>query len=237
MIGASDTMTARIEKMPMSASDSPETLRQAAPIFFTHGSPRILLAAVTIAVLVRFELGNWSWWDLLPAAGIALFWPIQEWLIHVYILHFKPVKLFGRTIDFPVPRKHRAHHRDPWNYDILFIPMHSFLYSLPLLVLLWRSITPTWALACTGLAVHLLLALHYEVIHFLIHTRVQPRTRLYQQLWRNHRLHHFKSEHYWYGVTRTEGDWLLRTAPLPKDVATSSTCRALLGEAPAGLRA
>jgi hypothetical protein len=83
----------------------------------------------------------------------------------------------------------------------------------------------------------LLLTLHYELIHFLIHTRVQPRTALYRTLWRNHRLHHFKSEHYWYGVTRIEGDWLLGTAPVAKDVTTSSTCRALLGEAPRGIPA
>lgn len=222
----------KIEAMPMSASDSPQTVREALPIFFSHGSPRTLMAALGLALTLRLGIGAWSWRDLLPAFLVVAFWPIQEWLIHVYILHFKPMTLFGRQIDFPVPRSHRLHHGDPWNYEILFIPIHSFLYSLPLLFVLWWTFAPTPAEAFTGICVHLLLALHYEWIHFLIHTRVQPRTAFYQHLWRNHRLHHFKSEHYWYGVTRTEADWLLGTAPEPKSVRTSNTCRSLLGEAP-----
>ncbi|HYD49142.1 MAG TPA: sterol desaturase family protein [Terriglobales bacterium] len=215
-----------------SANDSPETIGAAWPIFLRHGSPRILLTAAAASLAARVVIGDWSAWDLVPLLAIAALWPVQEWLIHVYILHFRPVQVFGRTIDFPVPKSHRRHHRDPWNYDILFIPIHSFLYTLPVLIGLWCAFAPSLALAFTGISVHLLLSLHYEWIHFLIHTRVQPRTRFYQHLWRNHRLHHFKSEHYWYGVTRTEGDWLLGTAPEAKRVGTSTTCRELLGQAP-----
>lgn len=212
----------------LAAADSPDTLAKALPIFLAHGSPRILIAALALAVAYRLSLGGWSWWDLAPVAGLLLFWPIQEWLIHVNILHFRPFRLFGREWDFRVPRKHREHHRDPWNYDILFIPMHSFLYSIPLLIGLWVVITPTPALAWTGIATHFLLALHYEWIHYLVHTRVRPKTRFYQHLWDNHRLHHFKNERYWFGVTRTEGDWLLGTAPNARAVETSATCRNLL---------
>ena len=38
-------------------------------------------------------------------------------------------------------------------------------------------------------------------------------------LWRNHRLHHCKNEHYWFGVTMLSGDRLLGTAPAVADVA------------------
>ena len=163
-------------------------------------------------------------------AAIVLVWPVQEWLIHVCILHWKPFTVWGRTIDFRIPRKHRAHHRDPWNYEILFIPLHSFLYIFALDLLLWLSIAPTTALAMTGVTFSLALTLHYEWVHFLIHTRVQPQRRYYQRLWRNHRLHHFKNENYWYGVTRLEGDRLLGTAPLPQAVVLSPTARTLLSE-------
>jgi hypothetical protein len=222
--GDRDTTTAA------SAADSPRTFREALPIFLRHGSPRVLLVAVPVALTARLLVGQWSWWDLLPVAGTIAYWPIQEWLIHVFILHYKPVTLFGRTIDFPVPRSHRRHHRDPWNYRILFIPFHSFSYSLPLTVALWLAITPTTPLALTGIATFLLFTLHYEAVHFLVHTRVQPRGRFYQTLWRNHRLHHFKNEHYWYGVTRLEGDYLLGTAADPDSVPLSPTARTLVGE-------
>ena len=212
----------------MAAADSPDTLRRALPIFLAHASPRLLLVAAVLAIGVRVSVGEWSWWDLLPVAGILAWWPVQEWLIHVYVLHFKPRHWFGRTVDFRVPRSHRAHHRDPWNYEILFIPFHSFVYSLPILVAAWYLLTPTAALAWTGIAAHVVLALHYEWIHFLVHTRVRPHTRFYKHLWDNHRLHHFKNEHYWFGVTRTEADWLLATAPDARRLPTSQTCRDLM---------
>lgn len=193
----------------------------------------MLLAALASALAIRLWLGDWSWWDVLPIAGLAVYWPIQEWLIHVYILHFKPIELFGRTIDFPVPQKHRAHHRAPWQLDLIFIPTHSFLYSIPLVYLIWFAITPSAALAMTGVVAHFALALHYEWVHFLVHTRVVPRSAWYQRLWRNHRLHHFKNEHYWYGVTMLSGDRLLGTQPAVTAVRTSATARDLLGRAAA----
>jgi hypothetical protein len=206
---------------------SPSTLAEALPIFLRHGSPRILIVSLVVAVAVRLWLGDWSLWDLAPIAGVFAYWPLQEWLIHVFILHFKPVRIFGFTIDPRVPRSHRAHHRDPWNYEILFIPMHSFLYSLPLTVLIWYSLTPTWPLATTGILAAIVLSMHYEWVHFLVHTRVSARTRFYQRLWRNHRLHHFKNEHYWYGVTRLEADRWLGTDPPPESVPASETARTL----------
>lgn len=206
---------------------SPSTIAEALPIFLRHASPRILIVSLFVAVAVRFWLGGWSIWDLLPVAGVFAYWPVQEWLIHVFILHFKPVRVFGRTIDPLVPRSHRAHHRDPWNYEILFIPMHSFLYSLPITILIWTFITPNASLATSGIVAAIVLSLHYEWVHFLIHTRVTPRSRYYQRLWRNHRLHHFKNEHYWYGVTRLEGDRLLGTDPLPETVPISETAKTL----------
>jgi hypothetical protein len=209
----------------------PRTLREALPVFFANASPRILATLLLATGALRVALGGFSLWDLAPLAGLLLFWPLQEWLIHVFVLHYKPVRVFGRTLDFPVPRKHRAHHRDPWNLPLLFIPVHSFLYAVPAVAALWWAITPSLELAATGLVGYYALALHYEWVHFLVHTRVSPKTRLYQRLWKNHRRHHFKSERYWYGVTMLGGDRLLGTDPEPDSVPTSPTARDLLGEA------
>jgi hypothetical protein len=207
--------------------DAPRTLREAIPVFLRHASPRILVACTALALVVRVAVGQGSAWDLAPLAALVLFWPIQEWLIHVFILHAKPKRILGRSIDFRVPQKHRAHHRDPWRLDLLFIPLHSFVYSIPLLVALWFVVTPTTPLALTGIAGHFVLALHYEWVHYLVHTRVQPRRAWYQRLRDNHRRHHFKNEHYWFGVTMLAGDHLLRTAPAVAGVATSPTARDL----------
>ncbi len=218
----------------MAPADTPANLREALPVFLSHASPRLLLCAFAAAALGRVWLGGWSRWDLVPPAVIALVWPLQEWLIHVFILHAKPKRIGRFTIDGRVPRKHRAHHRDPWNYALLFIPFHSFGYALPLLAALCYAITPGPRLALTAIASYLLLAIHYEAVHFLIHTRVAPRGAYYRGLWRNHRLHHFKNEHHWFGVTRLEADRLLGTAPAAAGVPASATARTLGIAPPAG---
>lgn len=214
---------------PSDAAAIPSTLPDALRVFLRFGSPRVLLAAFSLALGARIAVGGLGWADLLPVLGTVLIWPLQEWLIHVFILHAKPLRLFGRTFDGAVPRAHRAHHRDPWRLDLIFIPFHSFAYSLPILVGLWFLLTPNARLALTGLCFYLALALHYEWVHFIVHTKVWPRTKRYQRLFTNHRLHHFRSERYWYGVTMLSGDRLLGTSPRPSDVPASPTARTLEG--------
>jgi hypothetical protein len=222
---------ARAPAGPPHAVVLPATIREALPVFLRHGSPRVILAALAAALVARIAVGGLGWMDLLPILATALFWPVQEWLIHVFVLHAKPREIAGRSLDFAVPQSHRAHHREPWRLELIFIPFRSFSYSLPVLIGLWFLLTPNAQLALTGLCFYLVLTLHYEWIHFLVHTRVWPKTRLYQRLWQNHRLHHFKNEHYWYGVTMLSGDRLLHTAPRPADVPVSPTVRTLVGGA------
>jgi hypothetical protein len=212
------------------AASGPATLREALPVFVRHGSPRVLLVALGAALGLRVALGDWSAWDLLPPALIAALWPLQEWAIHVFVLHYRPRRVGRWTLDFQVPREHRKHHAAPYDIPLVFIPLRSFLYTLPLLAALCWLLAPTPPLAATALASYLLLALHYEWIHFLIHTRVWPRSAAYQRLWRNHRLHHFKNEGYWYGVTRLRGDRLLGTGGDARSIPTSPTARMLLGD-------
>jgi hypothetical protein len=222
------------ESRPLAAADAPRRLPEALALFLRFGSPRLLLALLAGSLAVRLALGGFTVWDLAPVAGLLLAWPLNEWLIHVFLLHAKPLRVLGRQVDLELARKHRAHHRDPWRLDLIFIPMGSFLYSLPLVGLVWFAVTPSAALAWTGIAAHLALALHYEWVHFLVHTRVVPRTRYYQRLWKNHRRHHFKNEHYWFGVTMLTGDRLLRTGPAHDAVPTSPTARTLEGLGSAG---
>jgi hypothetical protein len=206
---------------------SPRTPREALPVFLRHPSPQILIAALALALGLRVAAGGWSRLDLVPPALLLAIWPLQEWLIHVVILHWKPRRVLGVTLDFRVPRKHRAHHAEPTNLELAFVPLHSYVYSLPLLVLFAFALAPTTPLALTGIAAYLALSLHYEWVHFLVHTRWIPRTRAYRVLWLNHRLHHYKNEHYWFGVTRRRADQFLGTQPERDAVATSPTCRTL----------
>ena len=93
----------------MALAELPATLPDVRREFRRHWSPRILIGLAGGSLAVRLVLGGFGWPDLAVAAGIVLFWPVQEWLIHVFILHYEPVTLFGRRFDFTVPRMHRAH--------------------------------------------------------------------------------------------------------------------------------
>lgn len=218
------------EAVPTSSADapgSPDTLPNAFRVFLEHASPRFLVPTSLVAIATRLTLGDWSPWDAAVVAGIFLVWPLQEWMIHVFILHFRPLRLAGWTLDFAVPRKHRAHHRNPWNLELLFIPIQGYFTGIPLLLALSLGLLPTVEMAATAVAFYLLMTLRYEWIHFLVHTRYRPRSAWYRRLWRNHRLHHCKNERYWYGVTMLGGDRVLRTAPAVDAVVTSATCRSL----------
>ena len=69
--------------------------------------------------------------------------------------------------------------------------------------------------------------LRYQWSHFLIHTPYLPRTSWYRRIWRNHRLHHFKHEGYWLGVSSNLGDRALGTNPDQRTVPKSPTARTL----------
>ncbi len=205
----------------------PDDLRPAARLFYAHWSPRLLTVLVLGSIGARIGVGGASMWDFATAAAIVVLWPLQEWWIHVFILHFKPRQVLGRSLDFRVPRLHRAHHREPWRPELVFVPIHVFLY-VPIAVGAVLVLGgPAPGVVLTALAVYFALSLHYEWVHFLIHTRYQPKHEIYRRLWRNHRLHHFKNEHYWFGVSMLSGDRWLHTAADPDAVPTSETARCI----------
>ena len=129
-------------------------------------------------------------------------------------------------------RGHREHHEDPSNLDLVFVPPWAFLYVTPITTVLVLLFIRPWHLAATVLMVSELMLLTYEWTHYLIHTNYKPKRRYYKHLWRNHRLHHYRNEHYWFGVTRHTRRQAARTSPKKSDVPVSPTARTL-GREPA----
>ncbi len=203
------------------------SILQAALVFLRHAAPRTWLALAALTVTIRLAVGGWSVWDVVLVTAMVIVQPFVEWVIHVFILHFKPVKVLGKKFDLYAARLHRAHHRAPWKLELIFVPMRTGLLGLALGVVAWRMVLPTTPLFATAIAWTMLSLLTYEWIHFLTHTNFRPRTRFYRRLWRLHRLHHFKNERYWQGVTGHLGDRVLGTMADPSGVQLSPTCRTL----------
>ena len=164
-------------------------------------------------------------------------YPFGEWAIHVYLLHAKPVRIGGRTYELPTTRDHRSHHEHPNNLmtllldakelgELLLLAVPAVVAVSGLLVGLVAGPVPLGALVSAALAGYVLVGT-YEWTHFLIHTAYRPRSRYYRAIWRNHRLHHFKNEHYWHGITQNVSDRVLGTNPDQRDVPRSPTARTL----------
>ena len=205
----------------------PRTAAAALRVFYRHLSPWILTIASVSAVSWRLTLGDWSVWDGVIALALFAWWPFQEWLIHVYLLHFRPVTIAGIRIDPPNARKHRMHHRDPNRIPLTFIPVHTFVTTLPALVVGSLLLFPTLALAATCVATFTVLSLHYEWCHYLAHIPWTPNVGYYRRICHAHNLHHHRHEQRWFGVSRTFGDRVLGTDPDVASTERSPTVRTL----------
>ena len=204
------------------------SLGEAFAIFASHLSPVLIMGSTVALVVLRVVVGDWRWQQLVIVGVVFALQPFIEWTTHVWVLHAKPRRVFGREIDLYVAAKHRKHHADPRNLDILAMPIPG-LITLSLLTtgiaLLMGNTADRISL---GLTVAVFL-LGYEWIHFLIHTDYRPKTAVYRRLYQGHRLHHFRNENYWFGVSRRFGDTVLGTDPAKEDVPLSPTVKALLG--------
>ncbi len=206
---------------------APPGLRASWRAFTGEPTARWLAGMLAAAVAVRVALGDWKGRDLAVAVVLVALQPFTEWLIHVVILHWRPRRILGRDVDLVIGVLHRKHHQSPKDPKYLFIPIRVIrryaVLDAMLLVLAWQ-----WRPAiATGVAVATALTLVYEWTHFLIHSDYQPRGRLYRGLWRAHRLHHFRNENYWFGVTGHLGDRVLRTYPAKDAVPLSPTATTL----------
>lgn len=222
------------ESQPDAYTSPGLTLRTAAGIFFRTFSARILVPAVVAAAVWRVALGGWRWWDLGIAAIILGAQPFTEWVIHVTVLHWKPRILGNRTVDPLIARRHRQHHADPKILGLVLVPRPVLLTSALLNIPIYWLITPTWRLALSGLLTSYAMYLAYEWVHFLIHSSYRPKGWYYRYIWRAHRLHHYRNENYWFGVTIHLGDHILRTFPGKDDVPVSATAFTLGIEQPVG---
>ncbi|MGI9607562.1 MAG: sterol desaturase family protein [Acidimicrobiales bacterium] len=216
-------------------SDSLRTRRDIARTYLRHPSPQVMLVAVFVAIVVRSLVGGWGRGDVIVAAVTLPLIGVIEWVLHLRLLHAPEDS--RRMTRFGTGSGHREHHLDPLNVGwillagqdaaifALLIAGWTAVWSLPILALAGGALLGPYL---TALALAYLSLAHYEWVHLMVHTRYRPKTRFYRRLAANHRLHHYRNENYWLGVTSNLGDRILRTYPADKsDVPLSDTARTL----------
>lgn len=203
--------------------------------FAGFGSPRIIMSFVLVLTSIRLWYQNWGWGDLIIAVATLILIGVFEWVVHLFLLHAPEDSIRMKT--FKTGTGHRAHHLDPAGMvhlllntpeSGLFVVLFGVFTALWVPPLMWILDMDLMAPYLTGYSLAVIGLLHYEWTHLLVHTRYQLKTKFYMRLARNHRLHHFRNEHHWLGVTSNLGDRLLRTYPKSKgDVPLSETARSL----------
>lgn len=206
------------------------TLLEAGRKFWRHPSPWALSLTLIGALTARIVVGDWQLTDVVLPAFMVVTFPFSEWVIHVVILHWRPRSVGRFTVDSLLARKHCEHHRDPRKIELIFIPRQTLLWLIPTAVAVPLLVFSRLGLGLTSVVFLTGIGLVYEWTHYLIHTDYKPKTRVYRTIWRNHRLHHFKNENYWFTITTTgTADRLLRTYPNQSTVPTSRTATNLHG--------
>jgi len=219
MIAAEETAARNPARPP---DRLPRDAASAIKVFAAHSSTQLIAGGVLVAVAVRVWLGHFTWIDAVAALAVWAYFPVNEWLIHVFMLHYRPRKIFGRTIDFYLPVTHRRHHAEPWNLEWIFIPRHVHAMVFPVIALI-AIVAGAWrGPVLSGLVMYLILGLHYEWVHYLAHIPWCPDIAYYKRRVREHRWHHFRNENYWWGVSMGLGDRLFGTAP-SGEIARSGT--------------
>lgn len=194
------------------------TLPGAARRFLAHPRPPVLLGVVGTLAAARVARGDFRRADAVVALGCVAAQPFVEWGIHRYVLHAPPTGRFGRAAYQSAGWGHAQHHQDPANLNSMFLRGQDLLGAGALALAAGSIGSPrvSTGMLCVGVAV-----LAYDWTHFLIHTRYQPKSGLYRQIWRSHRLHHYRNERFWLGVTSPFADLVLRTSPDREDVPVS----------------
>ena len=163
--------------------------------------------------------------------GLILFSaPFFEWAVHKYFLHYE-FNFKNKKLKNFFYKVHEGHHEFPNDKELIFAPIIIGL-SVPLIfffltLLIFNNID----ISLTASFFSLLYYCYYEWIHLAHHTDTYiPITTRGKKLKKHHTFHHFKNEHYWWGVTTILGDQIFNTAPTHLDIKKSKTTKSIFSK-------
>ncbi|MGI9595823.1 MAG: sterol desaturase family protein [Acidimicrobiales bacterium] len=243
-------MESRSVESGVARATETSTLSSANTLFWRFGSPRIMVVGLMLAVAIRVALlgrAPVGRWDLAAIAIVAALIPFVEWFIHLVVLHATPRRIGSLTVD--PGQGHREHHQQPASIDrvllrgfdaALFQAINAAVVVIVVGGPVWlfaggeASSEPGsgWGPVLTGVIAAFLALFHYEWSHFLFHTAYRPKTRYYRRLKSNHRLHHWRNERYWLGITTNLADRVLGTHPESRSAVPASPTVKTLGVDP-----
>jgi len=191
--------------------------------FLRHGSNAGLIvlagAIATAAASGQFRLSL-----LWVLAGGGFFY-LSEYGTHRFLFHASPSRfLFILRLQH---RLHYDHHVEPSRLDLLFLPLWYVLPNFALVALIAWMLFGDWSIVMSLVLGAMLALLHYEWVHYVAHIPYKPRTGIGRWMKKYHLWHHYKNEHFWFGVSNPAMDFISGTYRSPDNAARSTTVRIL----------
>jgi hypothetical protein len=192
---------------------------RALKVFFSHPLIwiYIILNTALIAICMRLNLYE-KYYFLVSILVIA---PFYEWVMHKYVLHGinqNESEFYVRLMN----RLHRDHHRFPKKIETAFAPLWAGLIVPLQFFILGTLLTFNWQGGLFLAMATLTYYIYYEWMHMAHHIdEYKPLTPWGRALRNAHMWHHYKNENYWWGVTSSIGDKVLKTYVAPQDVPKS----------------
>jgi len=191
------------------------------PSFFRHGSNGILAVAIAAAA-AAFAIGAAPFSLVGALIGAAVFF-VSEYTTHRFLFHAQPSK-------FPFVLKlqhklHYDHHIDPPKIELLFLPWWFVIPTVLVYYGIFLAIVRNPALAFALAFGSLCALLYYEWVHYVAHIPFNPVTPFGRYVKKYHLWHHFKNEHFWYGVTNPSMDFAGATYRDVESVERSTSVR------------
>jgi 4-hydroxysphinganine ceramide fatty acyl 2-hydroxylase len=188
--------------------------------WFRHGSNSVL-AAFIVVMIVLFSIGRIPFNWILAVIGAVIFLS-SEYTTHRFLFHARPTSGWLLQLQH---RLHYDHHIDPPQLDLLFLPLWFIVPVSAIYFGVYMAITRN-VIFSTSLTFGSIVALtYYEWVHYVAHVPFTPVTPFGRYMKKYHLWHHFKNEHFWFGVTNSIPDYAGMTYRELDDVPRSTTVR------------
>jgi 4-hydroxysphinganine ceramide fatty acyl 2-hydroxylase len=194
--------------------------------WFKHGSNGALVSFIVV-MAVLFSIGRVEFNWIAAAIGAAIFLS-SEYTTHRFLFHARPQKA-----DWLLRLQHRLHydhHIDPQKLELLFLPLWFIIPVAVLYFGLYLALTRNAVLSLSLTFGSIVALTFYEWVHYVAHTSFTPVTPFGKYMKKYHLWHHFKNEHYWFGVTNPSTDYLGGSYKEHDSVPRSTTVREIWKE-------
>ncbi|MGF9966612.1 sterol desaturase family protein [Bacillus rhizoplanae] len=194
--------------------------------FFQHDI--VIMIGILIAFIVFLNMQLFTWIAAIAVIAGIIFYTINEYITHRFLFHLKPPK--NQFLLKMLKRLHYDHHVYPNDLKLLFLPVWYSIPGFTIYLFIVYGITSSITVTLSFGIGMIFMLLVYEWKHYIAHRPLRPMTSYGRWLKKQHILHHYKNENYWFGVSNPFYDFLFKTYREGKDVETSETARNLEGE-------